>query len=114
MWTPDNPVAILWQGCWSKIWASKDIIISHIPPVQFRTLCTLHEELAWWDDVIVGVWDICIVTIPPGWWFHKLLLLLLLLLLEILLLVVSCILLMLLLLLLLMFLQLLIHILDKI
>ena len=74
--TPDDPVAVLRQRCWPKTWAAQDIVI---PPDQFWALCSLHEELAWWDDVVVGVRDIGVVAIPPGWGLDVRLLLLVLL-----------------------------------
>jgi hypothetical protein len=33
-------------------------------------LRTLHEELARRDDVVIGVGNIGIIAVPPGWWLN--------------------------------------------
>lgn len=95
--TPDDPVTVLRRRCRPETWAAQDIVIS---PDQFWALCSLHEELARWDDVVVGVRDIGVVAIPPWWRLDVRLLLL--------------VLLMLILLLSLLLLQLLIYLLDQV
>lgn len=76
MRTPDDPVTILRRWCRPETWATQDIVI---PPDQFWALRSLHEELAWWDDVVVGIRDIGVIAIPPWWGLDVRLLLLVLL-----------------------------------